>query len=130
MPGEEHPAATLGGWNLAVSRYSEYPEEAKQFVAYLSTREAQMRRALEGGYFATRPDVYGDPALDDSVPYYNEMKDVFLNAVVRPSTPAGRHYNEISAAYYQAVHLVLSGEAEADEALSKAEQKIQEILSR
>lgn len=130
MPGVEQPAATLGGWSLAVSRYSKHPDAAKQFVAYISTRSAQRRRALEGGYFATRPDVYGDEELSAKMPYYDRMKDVFLSAVARPSVPAGRHYNEISAEYYKAVHAILSGEVDAGPALAEAEDRIQRIQNR
>lgn len=130
LPGAEKSAATLGGWNLGVSRYSKHPEEAKQFVAFLSTRRAQLRRALEGGYFATRPDVYGDPSLDEKTPYYNQMEDVFLNAVVRPSTPAGQKYNEVSAAYYRSIHGILSGDLKPEEGLERAANKIRQIMER
>lgn len=130
MPGVEHPASALGGWNLAVSAYSSHVQEAKQFVAYISSREAQLRRALEGGYFATRPDVYGTPELDEQIPYYNSMKEVFQNAAVRPSTPAGMAYNEVSATYYEALHEILMDEATPEEALPAAADRIQEIMAR
>lgn len=130
LPGSERDASALGGWNLGVSKYSEHPDAAKRFAAFLSTREAQRRRAIEGGYFATRPELYDDPDIDDQIAYYGDMKDVFLNAVARPSAPAGQHYNEISATYYNAVHGILAGEAEPAEALSEAEEKIRGILAR
>jgi trehalose/maltose transport system substrate-binding protein len=130
FPGSKQAAATLGGWNLAVSKYSRHPDLAKKYVAFLSTRDAQRTRALEGGYFATRHDVYGDGEINREIPYYDEMKEVFLNAVARPSTAAGRSYNEVSAAYYNAVHSILSGKKEAEPALADAEKRIREILDR
>lgn len=130
FPGRERPAAALGGWTLGVSHYSKNVVLAKKFVAALSTREAQVRRAVEGGYFATRPDVYADPEVLKAQPHAAAMKDVFLSAVPRPSTAAGRHYNEVSGAYYQAVHDVLSGKTPAKESLAAAEAKIREIMER
>ena len=41
-------AATLGGWQLAVSKYSENPEVAANFVRYLTSTEGQLKRAIEG----------------------------------------------------------------------------------
>lgn len=130
FPGRQQPTSALGGWSLAVSRYSENRDLAIEFVRFLSTHEAQHRRALEGGYFATRPDVYGDPDIDARFPHYTDMEEVFLNAVARPSAPAGRAYNEISAAYYGAVHDILSGRKNAATALTEAEERIQTILAR
>lgn len=39
--------ATLGGWNLAVSKYSEDPDAATKLVLYLASAEVQKERAIE-----------------------------------------------------------------------------------
>ncbi|MCC5875686.1 MAG: extracellular solute-binding protein, partial [Candidatus Sumerlaeia bacterium] len=126
--GEEGSAATLGGWGLAVSSYTNHPEEAAAFVAFLSTREAQRRRALGGGYLATRMDVYDDPEVTAAIPYFQTMREVFETAVTRPSRQAGPYYNEVSAAYYRAVHSILTGDVAAEEALEGAERRLRSIL--
>ncbi len=130
MPGEERAASTLGGWSLAVSRFSDDVESAQAFVRYLSTREAQLRRAIDGGYLATRPDVYTAPEVAEAMPWYPAMREVFLNAVARPAAPAGEAYNEISAAYHRAVHDVLSGDGDAVEVLAEAEDRMRAIRER
>lgn len=126
--GPEGTASTLGGWGLSVSGYSQHPEEARRFVAFLSSREAQGRRALEGGYLATRMDLYDDDEIAGVIPYFPTMREVFDHAVVRPARQAGPYYNEVSAAYYQAVHAILNGDSGAGEALARAEERLRRIL--
>jgi trehalose/maltose transport system substrate-binding protein len=128
--GSKRSAATLGGWGIGVSKYSRHVKEAKQFVAYLSTQKAQADRARNGGYLANRTSVYTDKTIDESVPYFSNMKAVFESAVARPSRGTGRHYNEISAIYYMAVHAILNGDAPADKALAEAEEKIKARMAK
>ncbi len=128
--GASQSAAVLGGWGLGVSRHSRNKEAAKRFVAFLNTREAQRRRAMEGGYLATRPDVFADPEVHRRVPYFAMMEQILADSVVRPAVPAGRSYNEVSSAYFSAVHLILSKDSSAQRALADAEARIQRILAR
>lgn len=44
--GAELNAATLGGWQLMVSRYSKNPEVAAEFVRFMAGHDAQKRRAI------------------------------------------------------------------------------------
>ncbi|MFN2362881.1 MAG: ABC transporter substrate-binding protein, partial [Halarsenatibacteraceae bacterium] len=50
LPSSEggEPAATLGGWQLGVSKYSEHPEIAADVALYLASYESQKMRAIEG----------------------------------------------------------------------------------
>src|SRR3546814_19505973 len=84
--GEDgRPAATLGGQQLAVSRYSEHPEEAADLVRYLTSYDEQKRRALEGSFNPTRRSLYDDAALLAANPFYGLFLDILENAVARPS---------------------------------------------
>lgn len=67
--GEEgQSAAGLGGWNLAVSRYSEHPEIAADLVAYLTGEEEQKRRAIQASYNPTIDALYQDQEVLEAVP--------------------------------------------------------------
>ncbi len=46
-------AATLGGWQLAVSKYSEHPDVAADVALFLTSREEQKIRAVEGSFNPT-----------------------------------------------------------------------------
>jgi trehalose/maltose transport system substrate-binding protein len=126
--GAKGHAAALGGWQLAVSKYSKNPDAATEFVRLLASREAQRRRALEASLLPTRPALYDDPEIASAIPFMAQMKEVFLNATPRPSTQAGARYNEVSTAFFQAVHRALSRQQPPDEALATAEQAVKEIL--
>src|SRR3546814_3937739 len=59
--GEDgRPAATLGGQQLAVSRYSEHTAEAADLGRYLKSEDEQKRRALERSCNPPRHSLYDD----------------------------------------------------------------------
>ncbi|WP_366654538.1 ABC transporter substrate-binding protein [Fodinicurvata sp. EGI_FJ10296] len=118
---------TLGGWNLAVSRYSDNTAEAADLVAYLVSMEEQKRRAIVGGYNPTIGALYDDEDVLEANPFFGELYDTFVNAVARPSAVTAGRYNEVSSAFYNAVHDALSGGSEASEALSTVEAELQRM---
>ena len=123
------PAATLGGQQLAVSRYSAHPEEAADLVRYLTGPEEQKRRALAGSFNPTRPALYEDAALLEANPFFGDFLQILDVAVARPATVAGRRYNQLSSAFVRAVHATLSGRGSADENLATLAEEL-EHLSR
>ena len=110
--GAANNAATLGGWQLMVSAYSEHPEVAAQFVQHIAGREGQKARAISNSYLPTIGQLYTDGDVLGAQPFMGSLFDVFNNAVARPSTVTGELYNEVSAAYFNAVHSVLTGEGQ------------------
>lgn len=117
-------AATLGGWQLAVSKYSKHPELAADLVMYLTSSEEQKRRAIHGAYNPTIENLYQDPEVLAAVPFFGELYDTFVNAVARPSTATGNSYNQVSNAFWNAVHAVLSGRANAETSLARLDRDL------
>lgn len=127
-PDGKH-TGTLGGWQLAVSKYSENPEVAADLVRYLTSYDEQKRRAIKGSYNPTIDALYRDEEVLAAVPFFGSLYDTFVNAVARPSRVTGAKYNQVSAEFYNAVHDVLSGRSDAQTALAQLERKL-ERLSR
>lgn len=123
----ERSAATLGGWNLAVSKYSRHPQAAIELVLYLASAEAQKYRALNNANLPTMPAVYDDPDVAAQQPIIPRWKEVFENAVPRPSAPTQRKYNEVSKEFWTAVHNTLSGNGSAADNLAQLEGRLQRI---
>jgi trehalose/maltose transport system substrate-binding protein len=123
-------AGTLGGQQLAVSRYSRHPEIAADLVRYLTSEEEQKRRAIVGSFNPTIRSLFEDPDVIKAAPFIGELRQVFESAVARPGTVTGEDYNKVSSAFFNAVHAVLSGQAEADRALSGLGQDLKRIKRR
>ncbi|MCH4562443.1 ABC transporter substrate-binding protein [Halomonas sp. EGI 63088] len=123
-------AATLGGWNLAVSKYSEHPELAADLVAFLTGEAEQKRRAIEGAYNPTLASLYQDEEVLEAVPFFGTLYETFTNAVARPSAPTGDNYGRVSNSFFNAVHQVLSGDLSGAEAVAQVDSELSRIKRR
>ena len=121
------PAATLGGWQIAVSKYSANPEAAAKFALFLTSEEGQKVNALNDSLLPTIESLYSDEEVLANTPFFADLFDVFTNAVARPSTVTAPNYNETSVAFFNAVHGVLTGETDAQTAVEELELDIADI---
>ena len=122
-------AATLGGWQLAVSKYSENPEQAADYAFFLASYEEQKFRAIEGSFNPTIEALYEDPDVLEANPFFGDLFDVFTNAVARPSTVTAPSYSDASSVFFNGVHSVLTGDAPAEDALTEVELDLQDLFS-
>jgi len=90
-------SVTIGGFNLAVSSTSRYPDQAFDAIQCLRNRDNQLRNAVEGGVPPTLEALYTDPAFQEEYPAWEAIKQSLDNASVRPESPA-----------YQSISIVLS----------------------
>jgi trehalose/maltose transport system substrate-binding protein len=120
-------AATLGGWQLAVSKYSKNIEASAALAMYMTSPEIQKKRAVGGSYNPTIPELYKDKDITTANPFMGELLDVFTNAVARPATATGLKYPEVSNAFWDAAHDVLEKKSTGAEAVKKLEGKLKQI---
>lgn len=125
--GDNTSAATLGGWNVAVSKYSKHQEAAVSLALYLAGPEAQKQRALAESNLPTIVALYDDPDIAAQQPIIPRWKEVFLQAVPRPSAPTKGKYNEVSSKFWSAVHNTLSGDGTAAENLEMLEVDLTDL---
>ena len=122
-------AATLGGNGYGVSRYSRHPREAAMLVRFLCSREDQIRRSRSYAQPPTMPELYHDPEVLTANPQYPLVLDVFRKGIaLRPSRFAGTRYPDVSRAYFEAVHAVLSHKKAAPQAAGELQDELQQIL--
>jgi trehalose/maltose transport system substrate-binding protein len=119
-------AATLGGWQLAVSKYSAHPEEAAKLALFMASYDEQKVRAIEGSLNPTIKSLYEDPDVLEATPFFGSLYDVFINAVARPSTATAPQYSDVSALFFNAVHSVLTGEADGATAMEELELDLED----
>jgi trehalose/maltose transport system substrate-binding protein len=120
-------AATLGGWNYAVSKYSQDPDEAIKLALFLTSPEVQKERAIQQTNLPTLVALYDDADIAKAAPIIPNWKEIFQNAVPRPSAPTKTDYNEVSSQFWSAVHNTLSGNGTAAENLEMLELQLTEL---
>ena len=130
MPGAEggHSTASLGGAQLAINAYSEFPEAAYRLIAYLTAPEQMIERAQGVGQYPTRPALYSDPRLlaVRTIPL-EQARRAIENATPRPVTPI---YTEMSEILQIELHRALVRQAEPQAAMNAAARRIEALIER
>lgn len=127
LPGH---AAILGGWSLAVSKYSRHADEAIDLVLYLASAAEQKRRALTGGFYPTRRSLYHDEELRHELPMTETLYGIFEHALPRPARVVGAQYNRLSAEFWEAVHNTLAGNQPAEASLAELEPRLERLSNK
>lgn len=129
MPGgKAGHVGTIGGIGLAVSRFSAHPREALKLVRYLCSRDAQVKHSSVLSEPPTLSELYDLPEVLGANPRFARLSQAFQTGMVsRPSNVTGKKYQEVSDAYIQAVHSVLTGEKGAPEAAATLETELVRI---
>ena len=129
--GSAGSASTLGGQGYGVSRYSLHPREAAMLVRFLTSPNEQARRSRESSNPPVIPELYKDPEILAHNPYFSTILLAYRQgAAVRPSTVSGRRYPDVSRAYFEAVHAVLSHKKLAPQAAADLQQELTQILDK
>jgi trehalose/maltose transport system substrate-binding protein len=126
LPGQPSTAA-LGGWQLAVSKYSEHPAVAADLVMYMTSAKVQKARAIGNSLNPTLPQLYKDKDIIAANEFMSSLSDVFATSVPRPATLTGLKYPQVSQSIYNATHDVLSKNATGEESVKKLEQRLKKI---
>lgn len=127
MAEGEPPASALGGWNLAVSKYSTKQDAAIALVKFLASPEVQKAEAVELSRLPTIEALYDDKDVIAAQPFMANWKPIFQNAVPRPSAATKVKYNEVSSKFWTAVHKTLAGSGTAAENLELLEVELTEL---
>jgi len=123
MPGGVGGSAgTLGGTGTAVSSHSAHRQEAIALLRF------QLRALMQAG---EKDSVSGAPVQtefsDSQSTSDPRVSPVVANIVARPSAATGSAYKQVSRAYIDAVHAVLTGQKGAREAAAELEKQLIEI---
>jgi trehalose/maltose transport system substrate-binding protein len=85
----------------------------------------QLKRARELSQPPTVPELYNLPEVLESKSRLDLLSQAFRTGIVsRPSNVTGEKYQQVSDAYIQAVHSVLTGEKGAPEAAAALEDEL------
>jgi multiple sugar transport system substrate-binding protein len=126
FPGGES-AATLGGWHIGISRFTDRPLGARELVRYITSFAVQKEMVLRLGWNPGRRDVYRDPRVLSEIPYLKQLRGIFDHAVARPVIP---YYNQLSQVLQRHLNAALAGWVPPQEALRQAQAEIEAITAR
>ena len=123
-------SAVLGGWQLAVSRYSAVQPEAIDLVLHLTGRAEQKRRAVRGAFAPTIAALYDDPEVLAANPFFRDLGPALANAVARPAVRTGPRYAHLSTLFWGAAHATLLGQGSASDNLAALEDRLRLLQLR
>ena len=95
-------------------------------VRFLASPEEQASR--KSGEPPTVPALYKNADVLAANPYLSRFLQVREGTALRPSAPAGKMYPEVSRAYYEAVHAVLTHKQSAANAASDLQERLVKML--
>ena len=123
-----HSVATVGGWQLAVSKYSKHKNAAIEFVRYMTSKAVEKFDAITNSNVPTIPSLAKDKQVVKTNPY---LKPATANTprVARPARFLGTHYNEASKVIYQGINQILNGTSAKSE-LPSIQSKLNQILKQ
>jgi trehalose/maltose transport system substrate-binding protein len=126
--GHAGNSGTLGGNGYAVSLYSLHPGEAARLVRFLCGRDEQFRRSQDPAEPATITGLYSNPSVLAANPYFPTVLEVYRQGIaLRPSTETGVLYPEVSHAYVEAVHAVLTHRKTAETAAADLQNNLTQM---
>ncbi len=77
-------ASALGGWNMLINAQTDMPDEAWEFVQFMTSEQGQRQRALSASLLPTRPALYQDQEIRDTLPVVVQGEAALKNAEVAP----------------------------------------------
>ncbi|KAJ3365107.1 hypothetical protein GGF32_000287 [Allomyces javanicus] len=133
MPGDKRAdagAAALGGWFLALSKYSTNVEAAAKVLQFMTSREFQRVRAVWHGVMPSVPALFDGTRTNPDVCATIGQCSLFktLSISPRPSAPAGAKYVQASTLIYTAWSSILLGQSAPATALADMNRNLAATL--
>ena len=118
---------TVGGWQLAVSRFSKHQGASIELVRYMTSPAVEKFDAITNSNVPTIVSVAKNKAVVKANPY---LKPAIASVprVTRPAKFLGAHYNEASKVVYQGINQILTGSS-ASQVLPQIKARLQQILN-
>lgn len=126
-PGHS-PVGTIGGWQLAVPKYSRHIGAAVAFVRYLTSAAVQRYDAIANSNVPTIASVANDPAVQRSNPYLKPSVNS-VTRVTRPGKYLKGRYVAGSQIVYAGINQILRGES-VDKVIPRMKQGLTNLMKR
>ncbi|HEY0699709.1 MAG TPA: ABC transporter substrate-binding protein [Micromonospora sp.] len=128
LPGMSGPGkSSLGGVNLAISKFGKNKATALDFVKWFSSPENARQNLEVNSSAPVYGSLYSDASLQQKFPYLTVLQESLNNAVSRPRVVA---YGDATAAISENAYAALTGTKTVDQALADMQKKLEELTSK
>lgn len=124
-----HSVATVGGWQLGVSKYSKHKGAAIEFVRYATSKAVEKFDTITNSNVPTIPSLSKDKKFVKKYAPYLKPSTANVPRVTRPSSILRGKYNEGSTHIYQAINRILNG-TPAQDVLPGLQSQLQALLKK
>jgi multiple sugar transport system substrate-binding protein len=128
IPGLTGPGkATLGGHNLAISKFAKNKGSALEFIKFMTTESEEklhLQKTSEAPVYAS---LYDDPELVKQFPYMPVLRDAVNAAQARPKIVK---YGDATTAMQDAAYAAMTGTKTSDAALKELQTKLSSITGK
>jgi trehalose/maltose transport system substrate-binding protein len=118
-------SGVLGGWFMAVSKYSKHKKYAADLIKFLTSKDQQRLRSAYS-YLPTFKSLYKNHEVLNHSPFFAYVYESLENAVVRPSANFMKYYVQASTEIFNAINSILMDSTES----SMTESEIRKYLER
>jgi multiple sugar transport system substrate-binding protein len=120
--------STLGGWQMAINAQTDMPDEAWEFVQFMTSFENMKWRAINGGFISARKAILDDPDVQEATPIIKLGKDILLgNATPRPVT---QYYGDMSLEMQSQFNDALTGDVSSQQAVETLQKDLSSIMEQ
>ncbi|GGH84436.1 multiple sugar transport system substrate-binding protein [Pullulanibacillus pueri] len=125
--GDKGSASALGGWQMGINKYSKHPQEAWEFLKFMTGKEGEKIQAIKGGSAPAIMSLYQDPDVLKANPFFKEkgFTDAVANATSRPVAP---NYQEISSIIQIHVSKMLAGQETPEQSAANMEKEMKAAM--
>ena len=123
--GQTQLASALGGWNMLINSQSDMPDEAWEFIEWITAPEQQKWRSLEGAFLPTWSSLYSDKEIRDTLPVVVQGEEALKNARSRPVSP---YYSDMSLEMQEQFNAVVSGDTSPEDAVASLQASLEQIV--
>jgi len=126
-PGNQS-SSTLGGWTFMINAQTDMPDEAWEFVKFMTSFESLKYRAVNGGYISARKAILDDPEVQKAIPTVKLAKDVLLDYAT--SRPVTQFYGDMSLEMQSQFNNVLTGDVSPEQAVQTLQKNLTNIMKQ
>ena len=125
--GDSQSAAALGGWMLAMNKYSNHKKEAWTFMKFLAGKDGEKINAIVGGLAPTIPSLYQDPDILKANPFFANQNFVngLASAVPRPVVA---NYQQVSDIIQVEVSKAINNKETVEQAVQNMQTQLEKVI--